>query len=116
MEKWDAYYQYFSGIDSSLLGTTMHVPNSSKHNAHMFYLVCSSLSRRTDFIAHMRSCGIGCVFHYVPLHSSPAGSRFGKVLGHMDNTIRAGDCLVRFPMGPYVDTQYVVEATSNYLG
>ncbi len=94
----------------------MHIPIFSSHNAHMFYLVCSSLSRRSDFIGYMRSCGIGCVFHYVPLHSGPAGRRFGKVSGRMDNTLRAGNCLVRFPMCPYVDTQYVIKATSNYIG
>ncbi|MDA9739819.1 dTDP-4-amino-4,6-dideoxygalactose transaminase [Synechococcus sp. AH-736-M20] len=116
MEKWDTYYQYFSSLDTSLIGSPMHIPKFSSHNAHMFYLVCSSLSRRSDFIGHMRSCGIGCVFHYVPLHSAPAGRRFGKVSGRMDNTLRAGNCLVRFPMGPYVDTQYVIKAISKYIG
>lgn len=114
LEKWDSYLQYFSGLDTSILGSVMTVPEFSQHNAHMFYLVCSSLRRRSEFISYMRSRGIGCVFHYVPLHSSPAGLKYGKVASSMKVTERAGECLVRLPMGPGVDVTSVIEAVDSF--
>lgn len=116
LEKWDSYFQYFSGLDTSILGSVMSVPDFSRHNAHMFYLVCPSLRLRSEFISYMRSRGIGCVFHYVPLHSSPAGLKYGKVSSSMKFTERAGECLVRLPMGPDFDVTSVIEAVDNFTG
>ena len=114
MQKWEHYYSFFSGLNSSVIGVPMHVPEFAQHNAHMFYLICPNLSRRSEFIDYMCMHGIDCIFHYVPLHSSSAGIRFGAVSGSMENTLRAGDCLLRLPMGPYVDTNYVIEKASRF--
>ena len=68
------------------------------HNGHMYYLLLESLERRTAFIASLKASGIGAVFHYVPLHSSPAGRRFGRVSGELRVTDDASARLVRMPL------------------
>jgi dTDP-4-amino-4,6-dideoxygalactose transaminase len=67
-------------------------------NGHMFYLLMRSGADRDAFIAHMRAEGIGTPFHYVPLHSAPAGRRYGRTSGTLDITDRISDTLVRLPM------------------
>jgi dTDP-4-amino-4,6-dideoxygalactose transaminase len=74
------------------------VPDDCVHNAHMYYLVLPTLAAREDFIARLKATGVNPVFHYVPLHDSPAGRRFGRVHGGMANTDAAGDRLVRMPL------------------
>lgn len=114
LENWNRYHEYFSGLDRSILGDTMVVPEYSEHNAHMYYLVCSDLTCRSNFLAFMRSRGIGCVFHYVPLHSSPAGLKYCTSFGSMTCTDRAGNCLVRFPMGPDIDISSVLYEVDKF--
>jgi dTDP-4-amino-4,6-dideoxygalactose transaminase len=57
-----------------------------------------SIEERTKLTAHLQEQGIMAVFHYVPLHSSPAGIKYGRASGSMDVTERAGDCLLRLPL------------------
>lgn len=74
------------------------VLEDGQSNGHIFYILTSSLEERTKLIAHLRKQGILAVFHYVPLHSSPAGIRYGRASGGMEVTQRAGDCLLRLPL------------------
>lgn len=74
------------------------VPDSSKHNAHLFYLILASLEARTRFIERLRQKGIGAVFHYVPLHSSPAGLRYARAHGELPVTETVSERLVRLPL------------------
>lgn len=74
------------------------IPEPCEHNAHMYYLVLPDLAARTRFIDGLRQHEVSAVFHYVPLHTSEAGRRFGRVVGELPQTQRAGDCLVRMPM------------------
>ena len=74
------------------------VPAHCEHNAHMYYLLLSSLEARSEFIARMKEHGVGTVFHYVPLHSSPGGERFGRSHGSMSVTDDIADRLVRMPL------------------
>jgi len=67
-------------------------------NGHIFYILTGSLEERTNLTAHLQKQGILAVFHYVPLHSSPAGMRYGRVSGGMEWTERAGECLLRLPL------------------
>ncbi len=75
-----------------------HVPQGCVHNGHMFYIKCKDLQTRQDFIAYMKEKEIMCVFHYVPLHSSPAGMKFGRFSGADEYTTRESERLVRLPM------------------
>ena len=86
-------------------------------NGHMFYLLCRDLDDRTALIEHLHDADITAPFHYVPLHDSPAGARFGRVAGAMDVTDSISQRLVRLPMFPGVkhSLQLVVEACRDYF-
>lgn len=87
-------------------------------NGHMFYLVMPSAANRTAFIAAMRDAGIGTPFHYIPLHSAPAGRRFGRVSGTMEHTDAVASRLVRLPMFFDIgqDVERVIEVTRSTVG
>ena len=74
------------------------VPEGCVHNAHMYYLKCRSLDERTEFINFLKERGVMAVFHYVPLHSAPAGLKFGRFHGEDKYTTADSDRLVRLPM------------------
>lgn len=98
LSTWTAYYDAFSGLASDGLIDLPTIPDACKHNAHMFYVKLKDLNQRTDFISFLRSKGVQASFHYVPLHSSPAGERFGRFSGIDEFTTRESDRLVRLPM------------------
>jgi dTDP-4-amino-4,6-dideoxygalactose transaminase len=74
------------------------IPASCTHNAHMFWLKCADLQERTAFIKYLKERGVQATFHYIPLHSSPAGLRFGRFSGEDEYTTKESDRLVRLPM------------------
>jgi dTDP-4-amino-4,6-dideoxygalactose transaminase len=74
------------------------VPPHCKHNAHMYYILTESVDARTRVIARLKGRGIHAVFHYVPLHSAPAGRKFGRVSGSMHVTDSIADRIVRLPL------------------
>jgi dTDP-4-amino-4,6-dideoxygalactose transaminase len=73
-------------------------PATTTPNGHMFYILARSLAERTALIAHLKSHGVHAVFHYVPLHSSPAGRRFGRAAGELPVTDDVASRLVRLPL------------------
>ena len=94
------------------------VPEKCKHNAHMFYLKVKNLEERTAFIQHMKTNGVGCVFHYIPLHSAPAGRQFGKFYGDDIFTTIESERLVRLPMYYGIEesqVQTVASAVKKYF-
>ena len=75
-----------------------YVLEDCKHNGHIFYLKLENIEERTKFIDYMRKHGIYCVFHYVPLHSAPAGRKFGRFAGEDIYTTKESERLVRLPL------------------
>jgi len=71
---------------------------SCPSNGHIFYIVTASLEERTALIAHLKENGIHAVFHYIPLHSSPAGKRFGRTSGDLNFTTELSDRVLRLPL------------------
>jgi dTDP-4-amino-4,6-dideoxygalactose transaminase len=67
-------------------------------NGHLFYIMTRNLDERTGLISHLMKCGIKAVFHYVPLHSSPAGKKYGRKGSDMVNTVNMSDRLLRLPL------------------
>lgn len=98
MNTWNAYNTFFSNELKSRDITLPVVPAECVHNAHMFYIKLPSLEMRTRFISYMKENGILCVFHYVPLHSSPAGIKFGQFSGTDVYTTADSERLVRLPL------------------
>ena len=95
---WNAYYEAFKPLEERGIITLPTIPEGCVHNAHMFYIKCKDLETRQAYIDFMRSFDIGCVFHYVPLHSAPAGLKFGRFDGEDEHTTPDSDRLVRLPM------------------
>lgn len=81
---------------------TPTIPGDCSHNAHLYYILLPSLRQRSELIERMKADGITTPFHYVPLHSSPAGLRFGRISSEMAYTDSAGELLVRLPLFPKI--------------
>ena len=95
---WRAYREAFADLAAAGLVQLPCVPDDREHNAHMFYLVCGSLEERTALIDSLKARDIFPAFHYIPLHSSPAGERFGRFHGEDECTTAVSERLVRLPM------------------
>jgi len=94
------------------------IPDYAAHNAHMYYIKLPDLEARTDFIAYMKKKGILTVFHYIPLHSSPAGKKYGRFHGEDCYTTRESERLVRLPMYYQLsseDREYIVRCIKEYF-
>ena len=98
LSSWKSYHDAFTDLEKKGLVTLPTVSEGCVHNAHMFYLKCRDLEERTRLIAFLKARDILAVFHYVPLHSAPAGLRFGRFSGEDVYTTRESDRLVRLPL------------------
>lgn len=74
------------------------ISDDCQHNAHMYYILTQSLEKRSVLIENLKEQGVNAVFHYVPLHSSPAGKKYGRVSGGLNNTEGLSDRLLRLPL------------------
>ena len=74
------------------------VPEGCVHNAHMFYIKTAEIEERTELEKFLKENGIWAVFHYIPLHSAPAGGRFGRFHGEDEHTTKESERLLRLPM------------------
>ena len=118
LNTWNAYKEAFEPLAKKGRIELPTIPEGCVHNAHMFYIKLRDLQDRTDFISFMRSHDIGCVFHYVPLHSAPAGLRFGRFDGIDQYTTSESDRLVRLPMHYKLgdaDREYVIKCAIEYF-
>lgn len=95
---WNRYHAAFEDLERRERLRRPVIPAYAEHNAHMYYVLLPSAERRTAVIAALKEKGIHSVFHYVPLHSSPAGKRFGRVSGSMEVTDSIADRLLRLPL------------------
>ena len=98
LASWHAYYDALAPLAEAGRIELPIVPDDCVHNAHMFYIKCRDLEDRTSFISFMKERGVQCSFHYVPLHSSPAGELFGRFHGQDVHTTSTSERLVRLPM------------------
>jgi dTDP-4-amino-4,6-dideoxygalactose transaminase len=118
LRTWQAYHEAFAPLEMRGLARRPRVPEHCRHNAHMYYLLLDSLEARTRFIERLKRQGIAAVFHYVPLHSAPAGRRYGRTAGTMAVTDRASAGLVRLPLWLEVDVvlPQIIEAVYQACG
>ena len=95
------YELYMENLQSLSLKGILQLPNTPPDcsgKGHIFFVVTRSLQERKDLMAFLRKDGIKALFHYVPLHSSPAGKQYGRAFGTMEITERISDCLLRLPL------------------
>ena len=95
---WNRYYEQLLPLKKAGKIDLPTVPEGCVHNAHMFYIKARDLEQRTRFISYMKENGVLTVFHYIPLHTSPAGQKFGRFHGEDRYTTRESERLVRLPM------------------
>lgn len=95
---WNRYYKALSALQDKGLIKLPTVPNGCIHNAHMFYLKTKDLAERSSLISHLKEREIGSAFHYIPLHSAPAGKKFGRFNGDDMYTTAESERLLRLPM------------------
>lgn len=98
MATWNAYNDAFQGLAEVGKVELPVIPDGCVQNAHMYYLLLPSLEERTDFISYLKENGVQACFHYVPLHSAPAGELFGEFAGEDRYTTEVSERLVRLPM------------------
>ncbi len=98
MNIWNKYYETFKDLEKAGKIRLPIIPKECTHNAHMFYFICNTLEERTAFINYMKQNDVLCVFHYIPLHSAPAGIKFGRFHGKDENTTKYSERLVRLPL------------------
>lgn len=118
LKAWNTYYKAFKPLEEGGKLELPRVPDSCVHNAHMFYIKLRDLEERTRFIAYMKEHGILCVFHYVPLHSAPAGLKFGRFAGEDVYTTTESERLVRLPLYygiEEVDINAVIAAVCDFF-
>ena len=98
LRTWNHYYEGLQYLAENGKIDLPCIPKECEHNAHMFYIKAKDLDERTKLISYMKEHGIGCVFHYIPLHSAPAGRRFGRFCGEDIYTTKESERLMRLPM------------------
>lgn len=98
LDIWNKYYNALKPLQESGYIELPTIPQGCKHNAHMFYIKAKNLEERTRLIAYLKSKDIMTVFHYIPLHSSPAGIEFGEFHGEDKYTTKESERLTRLPL------------------
>ncbi|MEI6437703.1 MAG: dTDP-4-amino-4,6-dideoxygalactose transaminase [Candidatus Omnitrophota bacterium] len=95
---WDLYYKSLLPLSDRGVISLPHIPKDCAHSAHMFYIKVKDLKTRGRLIDHLKAAGILSVFHYIPLHSSKAGKRFGRFSGKDEWTTKESLRLLRLPL------------------
>ena len=118
LDTWNAYRESLKTLEEKGLIELPVIPDECVHNAHMFYIKCKDLETRQAYIKYMKENDILCVFHYVPLHSAPAGLKFGRFDGMDEHTTPDSNRLVRLPMYYNIDKkdlQKVIDKTIAFF-
>ena len=113
LERWQQYYDALRPLQENGKIELPFIPENCTHNGHMFYIKCKDLAERTRFIEYMKEQDILTVFHYVPLHSAPAGLKFGRFHGEDRYTTKESERLVRLPMFYDLTTEQVTYITDK---
>ena len=98
MRTWKHYDAALRPLAEDGLLDVPFIPEGCVHNAHMYYIKAKDLAERTALISHLKANGVQAVFHYIPLHSAPAGRKFGRFSGEDEFTTRESERLVRLPL------------------
>lgn len=98
LNSWNMYKEALQPLEERGVIKLPVIPDECVHNAHMFYIKCKDMQTRQAYIEYMKKNDVLCVFHYVPLHSAPAGIKFGRFHGVDRYTTSESDKLVRLPM------------------
>lgn len=114
VKSWRGYYERLEGLKKNRIIELPVVPEECTHNGHMFYIKVKNLAERTQLIHYLKGKNINSVFHYIPLHSAPAGKRYGRFVGEDKYTTKESERLLRLPMY-YGLEENAVEYVANQI-
>ena len=95
---WQRYHEGLAGLEAEGRLRRPVVPSDCNHNGHLYYLLLPDTHSRNEMLQKLNDRGISATFHYLPLHSSPAGLRYGRAHGSLEHTVRSSECLLRLPL------------------
>lgn len=107
LQIWHTYHKAFAELERQQVIRRPQISSSSQHNAHIYYLLMNNLEERIHVLSELKSKGIQATFHYVPLHNSPAGRRFGRIGSSMHITEDISDRILRLPLSASLSNQEV---------
>lgn len=114
---WNRYHAAFAGLEAAGKIRRPVVPPESKHHAHIYYLLFRDLAHRTEVQQKLKEVGVEAVFHYIPLHDSTAGQKFGRTSGDLSHVNELSDRLLRLPMWYGMaddDVNFVIERVIEF--
>lgn len=117
LKSWELYYSQLEPLVKKERIELPYIPKECIHNAHMFYIKCRDLEERTKLIGFLKENGIQAVFHYIPLHSAPAGKKYGEFCGEDRFSTRESERLLRLPMYYGLkksEIEYIAEMITKY--
>ena len=119
MNTWNRYHEALRPLADEGLIEQPTIPDECVHNAHMYYIKLKDLNERSAMIRHLRECGVLAVFHYIPLHSAPAGLKFGRFDGEDVYTTKESERLLRLPLYfglTEKDREKVIQSVFGFFG
>ena len=117
MRSWNLYNEMLSPLAEKSMIELPFIPEECTHNAHMYYIKLKNLDERTRMLKHLKENEILAVFHYIPLHTSPAGEKFGRFHGEDKFTTKESERIVRLPMYYGLkenEIEYIVEKIKDF--
>jgi dTDP-4-amino-4,6-dideoxygalactose transaminase len=118
MRRWNQYHELLSSLTQNANYILPQIPENSKHNAHLYYIVCKSLAQRNEFIQYMKVQQVQVLFHYQALHQSPYYTQ-GLATMPLPNAAHFSDCLVRLPLYTEITEEqvnYICKHTLSFFG
>jgi dTDP-4-amino-4,6-dideoxygalactose transaminase len=119
LKSWNRYYNGLKELEQKRLLELPKIPSNCQNNAHIFYIKVKNLEQRASLIRHLKENDICAVFHYVPLHSSPAGVRFGRFDGVDTFTTKESEKIIRLPIYYRLDDdrlEYILKTIKCFFG
>lgn len=117
MNSWKLYHEMLSGLEKCGYIELPKVPEGCVHNAHMFYIKTRDIKERTELTFYLKGKNINVVFHYIPLHSSPAGKQFSRFHGEDRYTTKESERLLRLPLYYGLEksaVEYIAESIKEF--
>lgn len=117
LQSWEKYNTLLMPLKEKGIIELPNIPDNCQHNAHMFYIKVKNITERTELMEFLRNFNVQTAFHYVPLHSSPAGKKFSEFIGSDDFTTFESERLIRLPMYYGLiekDIEFVCEMINKY--
>ncbi len=105
LQSWNRYYEGLKDLEEAGKIELPYVPEYCEHNAHMFYIKAKDLEERSALISYLKENGVTAVFHYIPLHTAPAGKEYGRFHGEDKYTTKESERIIRLPMYYELDEQ-----------